>query len=276
MLGKLLGVGRKAWLGSVKGGVIGGRKSASWAMRVGKAAPGWAKGHPNTMYAGAVGAAGVAGYASSDGTVGQRLERGIGFATVAGLGLSSKFRGAATKQWKTADKAVGMYGFKKGLGAMGKRAVSGYGGTARMAAVGALYGAFDDDTSIIGGAVTGAGIGILGKGAARGIAAGKKIGMGTGAAAGGAIGGFMGGPVGMVGGAMTGGAIGGITAGYRRAGRAGKWGMRVAGGAAAGAVFGGAMIGSGVSNAYAMHQPGARNLGADGDLALGLHSMRHG
>lgn len=273
MLGNLLSAGRKAWLGSIKHGVSGARKGAAWAKGVGKSAPAWAKGHPTAMMAGAGGAAGLYGYASGEGTTGQRLERGLGFATVIGLGMSPKFRGAVRKQYRTADRAIGMYGFKKGLGAVGSRFISGSAGTARMAAVGGLYGALDSDTTILGGMAAGAGLGVLGKGAARGWGKGHRIGMRTGAAAGGAVGMYTGGPVGMAVGAGIGGAAGGairLARKYPKTAKATAFTGLVGGMSTM--IVGGAAV-----NAYDMHQgPKQTNYGADGDLALGLHSLRHG
>jgi hypothetical protein len=292
LLKKMGSLAEKAWLGGVYHGVVRTRKGVKFAKKVGKAAPGWAQGHPKSLMAGAGVAAGAVGYMTGEGTTGQRLERGLGFATVAALGVNPKFRGAAVKQFKTADRAIGMYGLKKGLGAVGARAFGGIGGTGRMAAVGAMYGAFDDDTTILGGAAAGAGIGILGKGAMR--AHGRYIeknpvvrqmlGMSSrvesklmtirhGAAAGGAVGMVAGGPVGMVAGAGIGGAVGGIARFATKYPTASKYaaGTAFVGGASA------AIVGGAAANAYSMHQrPSQTNFGADGDLALGLHSLRHG
>jgi len=237
-------------------------------------------------------AAGAYGYATGDGTTGQRIERGLGFATATTLGMSKRFRGAVSKQWNTAYNVSERIGVTATVGAMGKRAVKGMGGTGRMAAAGAIYGAFDEDTSIIGGAVAGAGIGILGKGAikAQGRYIEKNIGvrrmmgistgpekswmtMRHGAAAGGAVGMIMGGPVGMVTGAGIGGMAGGIGRFAHKYPKTSMW----AGGTALVGGMSTAMVAGAASNAQAMHrQLRDTNFGATGDLALGLHSLRHG
>jgi len=222
---------------------------------------------------GGAGIAGGYGYVSGEGSTGQRIERGLGFAAGAGLGLSKRFRGNVAKQFGTGARAMQRFGIGKGGAMMAGRAFGGLGGTARGAAVGAMYGALDEDTTILGGAAAGAGAVMLGKGAMRGWSKGHRLGVRTGAAAGGAVGAYAGGPVGMAIGAGLGGAAGGIARFARRFPRTAK-------GAGAAALVGGmstAIVGGAAANAYAMHQqPRQTNYGADGDLALGLHAMRHG
>jgi hypothetical protein len=72
---------------------------------------------------------------------------------------------------------------------------------------------------------------------------------------------------------MVGGGIGGIGRMYRGANRFGKGAMQAAGVLGLAGGIGAMQIGAATAEAVAAHQ---NNFGATGDLALGLHSMRHG
>ena len=287
--------GKDLWVGGLRGtpnraGAVFGPQNKYQTMWSDATAP-FAR-NPVTTKLGIAGVAGAYGYTSGEGTTGQRVERALGFATMGGLGASSRFRGVVKHQLKVGKKAVGMYGVKGGISSMTKRTLGGLGGTARMAGVGALYGAVDEDSTILGGAVTGAGIGILGKGLIK--AQGRYIEKNPsirdwmrlptrpesrvmtirhGAAAGGAIGGMMGGPVGMVAGAGVGGAAGG----FARFARKHPGTAKAMGGTALIGGMSAMIVGGAAANAYSMHQrPRQTDFGADGDLALGLHALRHG
>lgn len=234
--------------------------------------------HPGLTKTAAITGAGAYGYASGEGTTGQRLERGLGFAAGVGLGATKTGRGlmkSIVNPKIAPSAATGMVPYSATGAGMSRAGaiMRGARGVGIGAGAGAMYGAINEDTTILGGVATGAGAALLGKGAVKGWARGHRIGMRTGAAAGGAVGMYAGGPVGMAIGAGIGGTVGGVARFARRYPTAAKY-------AAGTALVGGmstAIVGSAAANAYAMHQqPRQTNYGADGDLALGLHALRHG
>lgn len=166
-----------------------------------------------------------------------------------------------------------------------KFANSHLGAGAIGAGVGAAYGAVSSEEGIIGGALKGAAVGAGGRalyrGARAGYAKGGLIGARTGAAGGAALGFVAGGPVGMAVGAGIGAGGGAVVKGFRALrgripqgaktlARAGMYPAAFAGAAGLGAMPGA------MSAASSMQYPRDTNLGATGDLTLGLHSLRHG
>jgi len=268
-------------------GLMKGKRAARWA----KNWPGRMGRRPATTKLAIAGGAGAFGFATGDGDFGERLERGLGFAVGAGLAMNKKVQQGFIHQSKVFGRASSKFGIVGGVQAMSARAFDGKRGIMMGMGLGAAYGAIDEDTSIMGGALAGGGLALLGKGAAAGVrkaninrninqtahkfhlrsnlSQSRVFGGRTGAAAGGAIGLMTGGPVGMAVGAGA-GAV---------AGRTIQFGMKhpltgalmMVGGA------GTAVVGASVAEAISMHQrPRDTNFGADGDLALGLHSLRHG
>lgn len=255
------------WHMGVFKGTVGARK----ALRAGKGVPNWARSNPGKVQLGMMGAAGAYGAATGDG-LGDSVERGLGFATVAGLAGSKGFRGDLRYGSKLASDSVKLFGVKKGGAMMAGAALGGARGIATGAGAGALYGAFDSDTSIIGGAAAGAaGVG-LGRGAAKAWGSGAKFGARTGAAGGAAVGLYAGGPVGMAVGAGIGGSIGGIGRFAKKYPKT----ATVAGGTALFAGVNAMVLGGSAAQAYGMHQQRRdTDFGANGDLTLGLHHLRH-
>ena len=239
--------------------------------------------NPTATKAAAITGAGVYGYATGEGSTGQRIERGLGFAAGMGLGATQAGRKLAKSAFGFGkvkpSAATGMVPYSRTGATMSgfRYSLTSMHGLGVETAAGALYGAIDEETTILGGAASGAAIGlganVLTRGAMRGWAKGHRVGARTFAAGGGAIGLVAGGPVGMAVGAGIGGTIGGAARFARKYPTAAKY-------AAGTALVGGmstAIVGSSAANAYEMHQrPRNTNYGADGDLALGLHALRHG
>ena len=210
-------------------------------------------------------ALGLYGY-SGEGTFYEKLERGATYATLGAAATSRRFWGDMRQTGAHYAGRVGAW-----MGSDAPMPIKGPWSPLRMAiTAGAVYGGLNEDHNILEGALLGAGLrGAFKAGgttdkwmsARRGLAIGATYGAWTsdenrlaGAALGGVVG--MG--------------LGGLAHGLRYGP---KTRQAVIGGGISTAIIGGASYG-----AYNTIQQGGANydLGADGALTLGLHSLRHG
>lgn len=238
-----LGIGhaamrRAGWLGA-KGMELGGAgieyagRAGQWGTAKAKGAWGYLRGmSPASQKALGIGGLGMFGYATADEGGFQALERAAGFAAVGAGATSARFRGrvketgayymsriARAVEPKTTTGQMAFNFRSPAPWAAGYKATKPImGGVGMATTAGAMYGAFSEDATILGGTAAGGALGLLGKGLIRH-------------------------PIGTI-----------ATLG-------------------AGGILAGSMLAT--YDAVRTQRPNY-DLGADGNVVLGLHSMRHG
>jgi hypothetical protein len=257
--------------------------------------------NPNVVKGSAMAGAGIYGYASSDEGGFEAVMRGAAFAGGAGLLGSKTFRAKMSKQSKVIGRSIAMKGTKRTLGALGQRFIgqrgarraiakgarTALGATGRGsvkafnmtymglgAAAGGVYGALDEDSTVFGGMLVGG----FGAGITRGIVreAGRGMyGKSLGAGIAGGLGYMAGGAPGFALAAPVGAGIGGAVGAVAKMGQKSPRLAKFIGGATLTGIGSGAILGFGAMQGLAAHTRDY-SLGADGNLALGLHANRHG